>query len=58
MLVQEIVELYGNYFRKSYSDNNKYIHKLNTEEMYDIAIDVLDSPFEYEETNIDIEAEE
>ena len=39
---------------KTYSDNNKIIHKIRTDEEYDIAIDVENAPFEYEETDKDI----
>ena len=39
---------------KTYSDSNKIIHKIGTNEEYDIAIDVENAPFEYEETNKDI----
>ena len=39
---------------KTYSDNNKIIHKIGTNEEYDIAIDVENAPFEYEETDKDI----
>lgn len=39
---------------KTYSDNNKIIHKIGTDEEYDVAIDVENAPFEYEETDKDI----
>lgn len=39
---------------KTYSDNNKIIHKIGTDEEYDIAIDVENAPFKYEETDKDI----
>ena len=39
---------------KTYSDNNKIIHKIGTDEEYNIAIDVENAPFEYEETDKDI----
>lgn len=35
---------------KTYSDNNFYIKKLNTDETYAVAIDVETSTFEYIET--------
>ena len=38
----------------TYSDSNKIIHKIGTDEEYDIAIDVENAPFEYEETDKDI----
>lgn len=40
---------------KTYSDSNKYIHKLGTEEVYSEAIDVETAPYEYEETEREIE---
>ena len=39
---------------KSYSDNNKIIHKIGTQEEYSDAIDVEDSPYVYEETDKEI----
>ena len=35
---------------KTYSNEGYIIHKLNTEEYYSEAIDVENTPFEYEET--------
>ena len=43
---------------KTYSDKGYMIHKLNTEEIYDEAIDVENAPFKYEETTEKIETEE
>ena len=40
---------------KTYSDNNKIIHKIGTDEEYDIANDVENAPFEYEERDKDIQ---
>lgn len=37
---------------KSYSDQNLYIQKVGTEEVYSEAIDVENAPFEYVETDI------
>jgi len=34
---------------RSYSDEGLSLHKLGTEEIYDVAIDVEDAEFEYEE---------
>lgn len=39
---------------KTYSDNNKIIHKIGTDEEYDIAIDVENAPYVYEETDKEI----
>lgn len=35
---------------KTYSDKNVYIKKQGTDEKYDIAIDVENAPYTYEET--------
>lgn len=58
MLKQEIVELYGNTFRKSYSDEGFYILQIETGAEYDIAFDVLDAPYTYQETNKVVEKDE
>ena len=42
---------------KSYSDQNLYIQKLGTDEVYDSAIDVENAPYVYVETNEKIEIE-
>ena len=43
---------------KTYSDQNKYIRKVGTEEEYDIAIDIENAPYTYEETDKEIESVE
>lgn len=43
---------------KTYSDNNKIIHKIGTNEEYGIAIDIENAPYTYEETDKDIPVEE
>jgi hypothetical protein len=40
---------------KTYSDKEKYIKKVGTEELYSEAIDIEGAPYVYEETDIDIE---
>lgn len=45
-----------NLFR-TYSDANKYIRKVGTDEIYSEAIDVEGAPYEYEETDKEIEDE-
>ena len=40
---------------RTYSDANLLIHKLGTDEIYSEAIDVENSGFEYEETDVEIE---
>ena len=42
----------------TYSDSGFYIHKINTDEIYDEAIDIEGAPYEYEETDRKIEYEE
>lgn len=39
---------------KSYSDNNKIIHKIGTREEYSEAIDVEEAQYVYEETDKEI----
>lgn len=43
---------------KTYSDNNKIIHKIGTNEEYTEAIDVENAPYTYEETDKEIPKEE
>ena len=43
---------------RTYSDEQFKIHKIGTDEIYEEAIDVENAPYEYEETNEKIEAEE
>ena len=43
-----------NLFR-TYSDKNKYIRKVGTNEEYSEAIDIEGAPYEYEETDREIE---
>jgi hypothetical protein len=40
---------------RTYSDANKYIHKVGTDEEYSEAIDIEGAPYEYEETDKEIE---
>lgn len=43
---------------KTYSDQNKYIRKVGTEEEYGVAIDVENAPYTYAETEKEIESGE
>ena len=43
---------------RTYSDANMLIRKLGTDEIYSEAIDVENSGFEYEETDVEIETPE
>lgn len=45
-----------NLFR-TYSDDNKYIHKVGTDEVYSEAIDIEGAPYTYIETDKEIEDE-
>ena len=47
---QDGVNLY-----RTYSDENKYIRKVGTNEEYSEAIDIEGAPYEYEETDREIE---
>ena len=40
---------------KIYSTNDVYLKKKNTDEVYDLVIDVENAPYEYEETDVKIE---
>lgn len=50
-----VVEKYGNNLIKTYSDSNKYIRKYGTEEVYSEAVDIEGAPYEYIETDEEIE---
>ena len=52
MIIKEQI----NGFTHTFSDNNKMIRKVRTDEIYNDVFDVLE--FEYEETEIDIEKPE
>ena len=41
----------------TYSDSNVKVRKVETDEVYDSAIDVEGAPYEYEETDIPVEAD-
>ena len=54
MIVKEnITREDGVILTKTYSDDNKYIRKVGTNEVYSEAVDI--KPYEYEETDIEIE---
>lgn len=44
----------GTELQRTYSDQNKYIHKIGTHEIYAEAVDIAPFRFEYEETDTDI----
>lgn len=43
---------------RTYSDQNLKIRKIGTDEIYDDAVDVENAPYQYEETEIQIEVGE
>lgn len=50
MIKTENVELNGKTFRHTYSDNDEmFIHKIGTTEIYDEAYDLISSHYKYEE---------
>lgn len=58
IVVEKIVnELDGKELKRTYSDKDVYIKKVGTDEIYMEAIDLLNSTFEYEETDVEIERE-
>ena len=57
MVIKEIVTINGKDFQKHYSDNNKTIRKVGTNEEYTEAIDLLEKTWQYEETEDNIEEE-
>ena len=54
MIVEEIINYNGKSFKKSFSNNKKFIKKVGTNEEYIEAIDVIPSLFKYEETDKEI----
>lgn len=55
MIVQETFELDGRTLCRTYSDANKDVHKIGTDEVYGEAIDVYPCPYTYEEVDRPIE---
>ena len=51
-------EILDEKFCRHYSDANKMIRKVSTNELYSEAIDILPCRYEYEETDIDIDVEQ
>lgn len=58
MIVTETVKVGKREFKRTYSDCGFIIQKVGTDERYSEAIDVLDSEFEYTETDEKCESEE
>ena len=55
MIKKENLIINGHSFVKTYSTNGFKIRKFGTDEIYDEAIDVVNAPYEYEETDMPIE---
>ena len=55
MIVTEMIKLNNRDFKKTYSDENFYIQKVGTEEIYSEAIDIPTANYEYIETDKKIE---
>lgn len=51
MIVTETVKFGKREFKRTYSDKGFIIQKVGTDERYSEAIDVINSEFEYEETD-------
>lgn len=53
MLIKELYETRedGVNLYRTYSNENKFIRKLGTNEFYEDAVDIEDTPYEYIETN-------
>ena len=50
-------EVLNERLKRTFSDNRKVIRKIGTQEEYSEAVDLISAPYEYEETNIEIEQE-
>lgn len=51
IVIENFINFDGRKLKRTYSDKKLKIHKIGTDEIYDEAIDVLDSVYDYEETN-------
>ncbi|MBQ8431093.1 MAG: hypothetical protein IJX26_04085 [Clostridia bacterium] len=57
MIIEEIIEIKNKQYRHVYSNENKYILQKETGTIYHDAIDLINSSFSYEETDIPFEEE-
>ena len=57
MLTIEKIIINGKEFIRTTSTENKYIKQLQTGAIYAEAVDLVSSPFTYEETDVEIEKE-
>lgn len=55
MIIIETITLNNREFKKTYSNENFYIQKVGTEEIYSEAIDIPTANYEYVETDKKIE---
>ena len=58
MIITETREVNGKEFLYNYSDEEYYIKKVGTDEIYESAYDLPDKNYTYEETEDKIETEE
>lgn len=57
MILIETIKINDKEYKKAYSDSGYLIRKIGTDEMYEEAIDLLETVVTYEETDIIIEEE-
>ena len=57
MVKSEIVTMRKKQYKRTFSDTGFYIRKIGTNEEYTEAIDLLNSNYEYEETDRKIETD-
>ena len=57
MIVIETIKINDKEYKKTYSDSGYLIRKVGTDEIYEEAIDLLETVVTYEETDIIIEDE-
>ena len=55
MIVTEMIRLSNRDFKRTYSDENYYIQKVGTQEIYSEAVDIPTANYEYVETDKKIE---
>lgn len=57
MILIETIKINDKEYKRTYSDSGYLIRKIGTDEMYEEAIDLLETVVTYEETDIIIEDE-
>lgn len=55
MIITEMIKVKEKNFKRTYSDENFYIQKVGTDEIYSEAIDIPTANYEYVETDQKIE---